>query len=54
MNRYFWTTHERRKAKELRDQGLSYKKIAQFVTRTPDAIAAHLRSLRLRNGEAGR
>lgn len=45
--RYWWSNHERRRALELRDNGLSYGGIARYVNRTPDAIAAHLRALRL-------
>lgn len=47
--RYFWTNHERRDAVTLRAMGLSYGEIAQQgVNRTADAIAAHLRALRLK------
>ncbi len=51
MNRYFWTNHERRTAQELRDQGLKYELIACHVPRTANAIAAHLRALRLKEAE---
>jgi hypothetical protein len=48
MNRRYWTNHERRRAIELRAEGYSYGKISCLgVNRSPDAIAAHLRALRL-------
>lgn len=50
----YWTNHEQRRAVELRREGLSYDKIAYFLgRRSPDAVAAHLRALRLRE-EASR
>lgn len=47
MERRYWTCTERRRAIELRDQGLKYVAIAAEVGRSPDAVAAHLRALRL-------
>lgn len=49
MSRRYWTNHERRRALELREEGLSYDKISVFVPRSADAIAAHLRAFRIAN-----
>lgn len=46
----YWTNLERRRAIELRNDGYSYGSIAVLLgRRSADAVAAHLRALRIRN-----
>lgn len=49
-----WTMPERRRAVALREEGYSYTGVALLLgtNRSADAVAAHLRALRLENARS--
>ena len=52
MTRHYWTIREHRQALQLRAEDYSYGAISALIkTRSPDAVAAHLRATRLREEE---